>query len=280
VSASVDWDRLADYAAGLLDGTPDAEQIAHLVQTDPGWAHAHEQLRAVDRLVVADLAALASTPEPMPAEVAARLEAALAAEEHAGSRTVVSLDARRRRRHWAVAAGAIAAGVAALAFIGPQVLGGGSAHEDLATSDAGGNGTGESVVAPAAPQESGLIVTASGVDYGRGSQFRANDQGKVSEFDEQPRSNAEGTPPRSARLTVPPELARLNTAETRQDCLTAIVGQYGGRPLSVDYARFEGKPALMVVLADAGNRPARMVAAGPDCGLGGDAKVLYAAPVE
>ncbi|MGH3738921.1 MAG: hypothetical protein ACRDT6_25480, partial [Micromonosporaceae bacterium] len=90
----VDLDLLADYAGGALQGTPDQERVAALVDSDPSWAHAQQQLTAANTLVAADLAALG--PEPIPVDVAERIESALDNESGAGGavRTVTSLDQR------------------------------------------------------------------------------------------------------------------------------------------------------------------------------------------
>jgi len=103
---------LADLHAGVLDA-PDADEVRRRVETQPA---AQEALAALDA-TVADLRAAGSLA--MPADVAARLDAAIAAEV-AASRPVpvVDLSTRRRRRGWAgaglLAAAAAAAGVVAL----------------------------------------------------------------------------------------------------------------------------------------------------------------------
>ena len=73
----VDIDLLADYIGGALDG-PEEAAVAGLVADDPGWRETYELLRAGMTAVGADLRALGARPEPMPADVATRLEAALA----------------------------------------------------------------------------------------------------------------------------------------------------------------------------------------------------------
>lgn len=70
---------------------------------------------------------------------------------------------------------------------------------------------------------------------------------------------------------VPEELRRLQDPQARAACLNAVVGEYGGQVALVDYARFEGRPALVVIVdgtrLGAGKR--LVVAVGPDCGIGG-----------
>jgi hypothetical protein len=82
---------------------------------------------------------------------------------------------------------------------------------------------------------------------------------------------------------VPPELARLTGAEARQACLDAIrLTQGGGNPRTVEFARFVGQPALIVLLdgAPRGNGAPWVVVAGPDCGrTPGDPNQLYQGPL-
>src|SRR5262249_21496326 len=56
----------------------------------------------------------------------------------------------------------------------------------------------------------------------------------------------------------------------RAGCLNAIVREYGGRVALVDFARFEGRPALVVALDDAplGGGKRLVVVVGPACGQG------------
>ena len=69
---------------------------------------------------------------------------------------------------------------------------------------------------------------------------------------------------------VPTELRRLQDPVARAACLNAVV-EYGGQVALVDYARFEGRPALVVIVdgtrLGAGKR--LVIAVGPDCGIGG-----------
>lgn len=270
----VELDRLADYAAGLLDGTPDGDQVAHLIETDPGWARAYSDLLTADRLVSADLAALGTDPEPMPADVMARLTDRLDAEA-AADRTVVSLAARRRRKRWTTVAAA-AAGVAVCGALGVPVLrsafDGGSTFPTMSRDSAGeGQAGAPAAPAPPAPAESGLIVLASGRNYPRDTPWAS--------IAGEPQAGTADELARKDATSIPPDLVRLYGAGARQDCLTAIITVYGGRPHSVDYARFEGAPALMVVLVDERAKPIRMVAAGPGCGLGGDPDVRHTVPI-
>ncbi|GGO07016.1 hypothetical protein [Micromonospora parathelypteridis] len=75
----VDDDLLADYLGGALDGTPQQEEVAQLVSTDPAWAEAYALLAPALTEVRADLARWAEPSPEMPQATADRLFAALAA---------------------------------------------------------------------------------------------------------------------------------------------------------------------------------------------------------
>jgi len=73
-----DWDRLADYVGGALEGTPEEAEVARRIADDPAWAQAYANLAAATAEVSADLSAWGQAPAAMPGDVAARLSAALA----------------------------------------------------------------------------------------------------------------------------------------------------------------------------------------------------------
>ena len=291
MSERVELDRLADYAAGLLDGTPQGEAVARLIATDPAWAEAYAQLTEADPRVRADLAALRAD-DPVPAEVMARLEAALDEARSAGSgagRKVLSLDAARRRRRlrWA-AATAAAAGVAAFGMFGLPALRG---------TDGGGftsfsaDGAGAPERAPAASSTgsgSAPRILASGTDYRRETLRMAVATTPLTAADTASRQGlgTDANRPQSladadSLAAAPTQLRRLVEHRALDTCLTTIVAAYGGRVASVDFARFEGTPGLVVHLVSTGPAPARIVVAGPDCGLPGSGPdVRYTATVE
>ncbi|SNT46849.1 hypothetical protein SAMN05421812_106430 [Asanoa hainanensis] len=91
--SEVDFDLLADYVGGALDGTPEHERVAALVATDPGWAREHDLLVAALSATADDLATFAEqTAEPMPEEVLTRLLAALPAPAAAESDRAAASD--------------------------------------------------------------------------------------------------------------------------------------------------------------------------------------------
>ena len=70
-------DRLADYAAGLLD-PQEERRVDELVRTDPAWRQAHQEIADAQPRIDAALAGLG--PVAMPQDVADRLDAAFARE--------------------------------------------------------------------------------------------------------------------------------------------------------------------------------------------------------
>src|SRR6266545_4809094 len=118
----VDLDRLADYTAGLLD-PQDRQQVDELIRTDPEWRHAYQALTAAQPALTAALTELRDAP--LPADVGARLDSALAEAGAAAPGTAKVIDISRRRRWTRLAAGttaaaaAISAGVTALSNAAP-----------------------------------------------------------------------------------------------------------------------------------------------------------------
>jgi hypothetical protein len=109
-------DLLADLHAGVLDEETEAV-LRPRVEADPD---ARAVLEALDA-TLADLSSL--PPIPMPRDVAARIDAALAAEAHGTAAPVVSLNDARQRKYkrlgWGastLAAAAVAVGVIAVAI--------------------------------------------------------------------------------------------------------------------------------------------------------------------
>jgi hypothetical protein len=313
----VDLDLLADYAAGVLDGA-EADLVADLLQTDPRWAEAHRQLLAADAAVSADLRSAAQTPLAMPADIAARLDAAFEAASVGGTHaadgaTVVSLAGARRgprgtRRATEVrrAGGvrwqrfAAAAAVVAAVLLGlptlARFMGGAADSATTFATDSGGTAElneGGKAAAPEAPamadSAAGPVLTFSGAEYDAAT---LSDMASVRgvpdvDFDSASGSAKTAPAPTSARNSyatpsaapmgqsgeqVPSELARLLDPAALRACLTAVNTVRPGQAWLVDFARYEGRPALVVyVLTVAPNlRGARSaVVVGPACGLAG-----------
>jgi hypothetical protein len=74
--SGVDIDLLADFIGGVLTGTPEESVVAARIADDPAWQAAYESLGEGMLFVSAELSRLG--PEPMPADLAERLDATLA----------------------------------------------------------------------------------------------------------------------------------------------------------------------------------------------------------
>ncbi|GLW29910.1 hypothetical protein [Actinoplanes regularis] len=291
----VDIDLLADYVGGALDGTPEAARVASLIAAEPGWREAYELLAPEMATVGALLGELPA--EPMPDDVVARLEAALAVEPaprvtgvpveavpesvdagHSAAPAVppkvVDLDERRRKRgnrRWIHFAAPIGVAAGAAAFVGYGLLAQPQFAADQADSRAAGDsGAGEAMVA-AAPQ----TTLTSGINYTLGTLGRASKSATGIPMD------AYGNSEPPTVMTSSTELDRLTDHNALLDCLNAIAAENGGGALtvrSVDYARFDGDPALVVRFTASNGEWAW--ASGPGCGLpGGGADTRGAVPV-
>ncbi|WP_436525123.1 hypothetical protein [Actinoplanes sp. HUAS TT8] len=290
----VDIDLLADYVGGALDGTPEAERVAALVAQDPGWQEAYALLVPEMATVGALLGDL--PVEAMPDDVVARLDAALAREAAVSPRAadavresaepetsgadavpqiVVGLDERRRKRgnsRWVRMAAPIGIAAGVVGVVGYGLFGPSDSASDSGASTTSGEKAAE---APAALPP----VTASGLDYTLGTLGQAVSSATADTMASPPSQNAQTYVAGAAGEGGP--LDRLRLPQALLDCLDAIAQENGGGPLaasSVDYARFDGKPALVVRFTAANGEWAW--ASGADCGLpGGGADTLGSSPV-
>jgi hypothetical protein len=87
----VDIDLLADYVGGALEGTPDEAMVAARIADDPRWRAAYESLAPGMSFVSAELGRLDT--EPMPADLAARLESAFTAATSAAAPSTTATSA-------------------------------------------------------------------------------------------------------------------------------------------------------------------------------------------
>lgn len=273
MSRDLDLDRLADFIAGVLDGQ-DATEVAELVATDPVWSRAYAALVDADKAVRTQLRAWTDAmPQRMPADVAGRIDAALAAVHRPHTAPVRSLSvARQRRRHALVAAAAaVVVGVVGLG-VASQVLPGlrgfASTEAAEAPQPVRGEGAAEPDDSVGTPHNT-VTVMSSGTNYtastlrqlvGAGVRATPDRAGKSTRSPagvEAPALPAEDDP-----------LARLRDPAELKSCLDAIRAQQLGVPTLIDYARYEGAPALVVVLRQ-GAGASTVVVAGPDCGRKG-----------
>lgn len=283
---AVDLDLLADYAGGALEGAAD-EVVAARVATDPAWASAYRQLREADTAVRGDLAALGTGTPAMPADIGAQLDAALAAAADtappaspvspaAAPPAPISLAARRRRMRVAAVA-AVAATVVAIAGVTVGVVTSQSASDQQsATSQPSvareDNGAAE------APRQAPSSTAAPGAKSGQdeaapnpvirhsGRNYTADTVRQVLASPSPSRART----PRAMPAPLPRELTRLDKQNERVRCLEAVRERHGAYPTLVDYGRYEGDPALIMVLPPrkAGSRPSILVV-GPNCGISG-----------
>jgi hypothetical protein len=210
----------------------------------------------------------------------------------------------RPRPRWVRWAGPLAAAAAVVTAVGFGVQGlpdrGGS---DDAASTAGGAAdvyarSGEAAPVPSgarqdAPQafddQPGRLI-ASGTDYRPGTVAGLRAAADAQQGAAEPGPARPVTPVPDRRESVPFALAaqvaeplrRLAATGPLEDCLRTIAAEHGRSMSSVplvDYASFEGSPALVVAFTDdAGER--WIWVAGPECGLGtAAASTLYRAKV-
>ncbi|MEU1843872.1 hypothetical protein [Micromonospora sediminicola] len=188
----------------------------------------------------------------------------------------------RRSRRWARLAGPVALAAASVAAVGLGVgrladVGGDSSGS---TAD---RAAGEAAPMAAAPYRTTAPTLRSGTDWtperlagSRAGAAAAPSPKSMRPDMAGPSGAAEGsreTPFSSDknRLGAVGGLDRLARPEALAGCLTAIGAEHGATPLTVnvvDYARFQGAPALVVTFSDADGTRWGWVS-GPECGVPG-----------
>jgi hypothetical protein len=313
-----DLDLLADHLAGVLDA-PAAAQVERLIRTDPVWAAAFAELRDIDSAVRVELRATGQAPQPMPADVVARLDAALAAEatgRGAGLAPVVPIDKARSGRHAAGSGsrgrrrgrrfGGWAAAAVLLVAVGTGVvLSLPNSPLHTSTNAAGGADSAsaprQAVPAPATSKATGAsgggyALLASGTNYTPTSLAAAARSGRSADLNSnQPSGAGEGATPAPSAPPVPGSaptpgtpnalhdqsapyalgLGRLADPVALQMCIAQVTYVHPGVVVSVDYARYEATPAVIVVVHQTNGAIA--VAAGANCGLGSADEIATAA---
>jgi hypothetical protein len=279
---------LAAYAAGDLDATASVAVEAHVLLCP--------DCRADVEAVTAATGALRSLdPVPMPADVAARVDAALAAEARPAPATAPSatvLPMKRRRGPSLAGIAAVAAGVALIGGIAVPLV----TH--------GGGDKADSTAANAAHEKSGPAGTrrfASGLNYTHATLAQTLTRAltgatapPVSAESVQVPAAAGGT---TLPTTAPPSGQQAETGKYVYDaaapaavladdpgrlaaCITALADGApveGRTPLIVDVARYAGKPALVLAFPTVSKGRVTtdridVFVAGPKCGTepGGD----------
>lgn len=299
-SDRVDLDLLADYVGGALDGAAEERAVARLIAEDAQWAQAYARLARDSADVRRTLAEWGAVPAPMPPDVVERLSAGLAGAADDRDRPAARRDhptpsasrsgptrppgrldadsarpagrrARRRLPRWATTVAVVAA-LAAVAGLGVTQLAGDVGKTDNSTAfsqdaaqPAGAEGGAAAQPQPAAEPSPGQVL-ASGTDYTPESLRVVALAALAAATGRAGPSPAAGLQAEAGDRSAADDRAARRSTLTA--CLRAIADEHGrGTPRFevVDYARFEGKPALVVVFADPeGQRWAWVVA--PECG--------------
>lgn len=258
----LDLDRLADLEEGLL--TPDEETAAQTHLRDCDDCRSRKAQLDGTRSLLSDL-----PPQEMPAAVAARVEAALAALP---STTIVPLS--RTRRGWRAhpTAAGLGAAAAVAALIAALVVGRTSSHHPSSTA----GGTAGTLGAASAGRTSIPLPppTVTGTKYTFRNLARTVPPllTPSTALALAPKTTA-GTAPQpsagtgaEATVTPPPALNRLFASPgALEACVRGIEGGPAAVPLAIDFATFEGAPAVVIVLPglDEGKVDAWFV--GPAC---------------
>jgi hypothetical protein len=228
------------------------------------------------------LATLADVP--VPPDVAARIGAALADQPPLDPGTAKVVDISSRRRRWVRLGAGTTAAAATVAAIFAGVI---ALSNSNGANNSAGTASRPEFAAPGAPggENQALsggapLVLHSGTDYTPATLpdaagGRAGAGGGPAAPSPRVGAGAKDspqTPPMPDAAGAGSGLARLGDPAALRACLDAIVKVHGGTPSVVDYARYQGRPALIVVLA---GTPQQVVVAGPDCGLTGPAEIYH-----
>ncbi|MEU8798167.1 zf-HC2 domain-containing protein [Spirillospora sp. NPDC048819] len=242
--AHLDYDVLADLAEGLLEDDEAASVNAHL-DTCADCRDLSADLADVSRI-------LAEAPAPsIPAELAERIDTAIAAES-LNNATVVSMEQRRGRRHWRILSAAAAAVIVAGggAAVGSVALGGADGNDGATTAPAQDNpkqtgleGVDPKVAAPSAAPE--FKVYRSRTDYRAGTLGA-----QVEKLLDGRRKQGAGEPP-GTKL---------------RGCVYGVTK--GQAPALVDQADYEGNPAIVIATRAAESGTWNVWVVGPDCSAG------------
>lgn len=274
-------DAVADALAGVA-----APEVAEHVAGCPSCGQLIADLQRASPYVAASLAAAPAPVEPPGLQ--ARLTEALATERQGsnaalagppplaaatapptphGSVTVLP-PARTQRRGWLPWAGGVAA--AAVLVTGGLLL----TH---------GSGTGSSSTATSASGSSSpeLVRNDTGTDYARdGKALVAAVPGLLAGAGRSARQPAAGVASSPGAVGRPTPagsdpLAGLRTTEGLASCLASLTSpDVPGDPLAVDYARYAGRPALVVLLPSTAPGKVDVFVVGAGCSQR-DATLLY-----
>jgi hypothetical protein len=275
VRGHVDAETLAAFREELLSRRKAARVSAHLAACSR-CAGLDAQLAEVSALLTR------STAPPMPDALTARIEAAIAAEATARAATAadggVAADAagagtgprsgaarpsrrpRGPRRSWlALRVAAVTAAVVVVAgggYLVARVLSGSPSAETAAGSGAPAPSLSAGLRAPGSQAAAGgsapaSRIVSSGTNY-QPSRLKAQVSAALAQFGE--------------RTALPaPSQANRPAASVHQlpACVTRVIG--GTRPLLVDQARYQGRPATIIVVPGAASGTLRVLVVAGDC---------------
>jgi hypothetical protein len=268
-------DALADLQEGLLDDAAARSADAHLDRC--------ERCAADQQALAALPGLLAGTADagPVPADVATRLEAALATEARstAAAVTVTPLGTARRpaRGMRVLQAAAVLVLLLAGVGLGVSAIQGGGGDSGQTADSAGGS-------AAAQPDDGSFPVTASGRNWSEDTvtaavpEIVAGRLGPPVRETAADRAGADGEEAEASRELAANPAGRLAGGPELAECVTAL-NDGPVTPVAVDLASWQGQPAAVVVLPTPGD-PATVDTwvVAPDCAQA-DAKVLYFARV-
>ena len=249
MSSHLDPDQLADLQEGLLEASAAATATAHLAGCANCSAEA-AALRAVTQQLVA-----AGDVGPMPADIAERLDIAIAEAQDdstATAKNVIPLSSRRSTwstRKWLQVAAGLVLIVTGSAIVLPTLTGVAdrSANETAAKSTSEDAGTDDKVTGT----NSTLMAIETGANYTEKTL-----PGEVSRRLTAPQAYEAAGAPSSRQGPQSPIAAsgssdanRLADPEALAGCVAALTPDSpGGDVVLVDVAKFNGKAATIIVL--------------------------------
>lgn len=303
----LDLDALADALAGEGDDT------GHLASCASCTSRLGE-LAAAEQRVTAALGGLPApaVPDDVTRRITAAIDAEppLSAAPDTRSASVTALPAGRTApRRWVPAAAAAAVLMVSAAGLGlaflPERSGGhesasiaaGMAGPELPTSATGTDYADTAAVAQVLP---GLLGGTAGsaessLDSSQGEQSRsfaedaepgsggtgagAGEAGDAAQSGESATTMSDSALPAEAPAPVAggDELARLRTPEGLADCLRALLppDEPDVQPLALDYARYQGQPALAVLLPDPDPEKVAVYVVGAGCTAQNDSLLQF-----
>jgi hypothetical protein len=254
--AHYDYDTLADLAEGLLEDDQAASVNAHLESC------ADCRDRSADLADVSRILAEAPVPS-MPAELASRIDSAIAAES-LSTATVVSLEERRGRRHWRILSAAAAAVIVlgGGGMVGKLALDGDESQISATKAPADPQDRGSGSAGEPAPSRSLNAAPESGGQKPRFSVTRSGTDYRAATLDEQ----VNGALDRSAKLRGSGSTA-ADSGAPPDARLAGCVGKVtdGRAPALVDTATFDGGPATVIAAKATGTDRWDVWVVGPQC---------------